>query len=51
MCHAFDACTLVPNEPVQHALALRKWIALKPERELRCFVKQHDLIGTADDSS
>lgn len=51
ICHAFDACALVPNEPVQHALALRKWIALKPERELRCFVKQHDLIGTADDPS
>ena len=45
ICHAFDACPAPPNEPVRHALMLRKWMALKPERELRCFVRQHDFIG------
>ena len=45
ICHAFDACPAPPSEPVRHALMLRKWIALKPERELRCFVRQRDLIG------
>ena len=45
ICHAFDACPAPPSEPVRHALTLRKWIALKPERELRCFVRQRDLIG------
>ena len=45
ICHAFDACPGPPREPVRHALTLRKWIALRPERELRCFVRQHDLVG------
>lgn len=45
ICHAFDACAAPPEAPVRHALALRKWIALKPERELRCFVRRCDLIG------
>ena len=45
ICHAFDACPAPPSEPVRHALMLRKWISLNPERELRCFVRQHDLTG------
>ena len=45
ICHAFDSCETAPSGPVQHVLALRKWIALRPERELRCFVRQRELIG------
>ena len=45
ICHAFDDCEAAPSRAVQHTLALRKWIALRPERELRCFVRQHELIG------
>ena len=45
ICHAFDGCDAAPSSAVQHTLALRKWIALRPERELRCFVRQHELIG------
>ena len=45
ICHAFDSCEAPPSGPVQHALALRKWVALRPERELRCFVRQRELIG------
>ena len=45
ICHAFDGCKAPPSGPVQHALALRKWVALRPERELRCFVRQRELIG------
>ena len=45
ICHAFDACPAPPSAPVRHSLTLRKWIALKPERELRCFVRQRDLVG------
>ena len=45
ICHAFDGCEAPPKGPVQHALALRKWVALRPERELRCFVRQRELIG------
>lgn len=29
-----------------HTLALRKWYALRPGREFRCFVSNHELIGT-----
>ena len=45
ICHAFDSCEAAPSGPVQHTLALRKWFALRPERELRCFVRQRHLIG------
>ena len=45
ICHAFDSCETAPSGPVQHVLALRKWIALRPERELRCFVRRRELIG------
>ena len=45
ICHAFDSCETVPSSAVPHMLALRKWVALRPERELRCFVRQRELIG------
>lgn len=45
ICSAFDGCGRKPAEPIAYTLALRKWIALKPEREFRCFVRGHDLIG------
>lgn len=45
ICHAFDGCPEVPGAPIAHTLALRRWVALKPQRELRCFVRQADLIG------
>ena len=45
ICHAFDGCPAVPGAPIAHTLALRRWVALKPQRELRCFVRQTDLIG------
>lgn len=45
ICHAFDGCPEVPGAPIAHTLALRRWVALKPQRELRCFVRQTDLIG------
>jgi hypothetical protein len=45
ICHAFDGCNREPEHPVAFTLALRKWIPLKLEREFRCFVKGHDLIG------
>ena len=29
----------------RHVLALRRWHDLRPEREFRCFVKGHELVG------
>ena len=52
VCHAFDACGGAPDQArVQYALALRKWIALKPEREFRCFVCTRELVGEAQTPS
>lgn len=45
ICNAFDGCLEKPAQPVAHTLALRKWVALKPEREFRCFVRGYDLVG------
>lgn len=48
VCHAFDACGGAPPDlarSVRYALALRKWVALKPEREFRCFVSARELVG------
>ena len=47
ICHAFDACPAGPAEPVQHVLVLKKQYDLRPEREFRCFVRGHQLIGRA----
>ena len=47
ICHAFDACPARPAEPVQHVLVLKKQYDLRPEREFRCFVRGHQLIGKA----
>ena len=43
----FDACPARPAEPVQHVLVLKKQYDLRPEREFRCFVRGHQLIGEA----
>lgn len=45
ICHAFDGCQDQPQEPVQYVLVLKKYYDLKPEREFRCFIKGHDLVG------
>ena len=47
ICHAFDACPAWPAKPVQHVLVLKKQYDLRPEREFRCFVRGHQLIGKA----
>jgi hypothetical protein len=33
------------QEAVRHVLALRRWHDLRPGREFRCFVKDHQLVG------
>lgn len=45
ICHAFDACPGSPQDPPSFHLALRKWIAMRLEREFRCFVQRRDLIA------
>lgn len=45
ICHAFDACEAPPASAVSHTLALRQSYGLKPEREFRCFVRGHELVG------
>lgn len=46
ICHAYDACAGAARQPpMRHVLALRKWIALKSDREFRCFVWGQDLVG------
>ena len=50
ICHAYDACTSSQDprqlqRQVQHSMALRKWVAMRPEREFRCFVRGRELIG------
>ncbi|CAL8471972.1 g11514 [Coccomyxa elongata] len=47
ICHAFDACPGSPRAPPNYQLALRKWIAMRPEREFRCFVQARDLIAVS----
>lgn len=37
-----------PVQPVQHVLALRRWHDLRPEREFRCFVRGHELVGECE---
>eukprot|EP00897_Mesotaenium_endlicherianum_P000862 jgi/Mesen1/10777/ME000091S10313 len=35
------------TRPPQYVLALRQWYDLKPDMELRCFVRHHRLIGVS----
>ena len=45
ICNAFDSCGGQPQQDVPYTLVLKKYYDLKPEREFRCFVQGHDLIG------
>lgn len=45
ICHALEGCIGAPEAPLKFTLALRKWHALRPGREFRCFVRGHDLVG------
>ena len=45
ICNAFDGCKENLQEEVRYVLVLKKHYDLKPEREFRCFIKGHDLIG------
>lgn len=53
LCHALDDCSdraANLHQPLVFTLALRKWHALRPGREFRCFVRGHDLIGASSRS-
>ncbi len=45
ICNTFDSCGGQPQQDVPYTLVLKKYYDLKPEREFRCFVQGHDLIG------
>lgn len=46
LCHAYDSCSdNTSTRPLRFFLALRRWLALRPEMEFRCFVKRRQLIG------
>ena len=45
ICHTLPQCRSMAGTPLPLVLALRKWHALRPEREFRCFVRGHCLIG------
>ena len=45
ICNAFDGCQGSPPQEFKYVLVLKKFYDLKPEREFRCFVKGHDLVG------
>lgn len=45
---AFDGCVSHPSTPPRLQLALRRYVDMRPEREFRCFVLNHVLIGTAN---
>ncbi|KAA6426686.1 MAG: cell division cycle protein [Trebouxia sp. A1-2] len=47
ICNAFDSCEGQPQQDVPYTLVLKKYYDLKPEREFRCFVQGHDLIGVS----
>lgn len=47
ICNAFESCIDRPQQEVPYILVLKSYYDLKPEREFRCFVKGHDLIGTS----
>lgn len=42
---AFDECASLPDSPPQLQLVLRRYVAMSPEREFRCFVHEHALTG------
>ncbi len=45
LCHAFDACGRRPERPPGACLALRKFHALRLDREFRCFMHDRELVG------
>ncbi len=45
ICNAFNSCLDRPKQEIPHVLVLKKCYDLKSEREFRCFVQGHDLIG------
>ncbi|KAK9792491.1 hypothetical protein WJX73_008072 [Symbiochloris irregularis] len=45
MTSAFEGCPPSQLQPPRLQLALRRYLDLRPEREFRCFVHQHMLIG------
>ena len=45
ICNAFNSCHDKPLQEVPYVLVLKKHYDLKPEREFRCFVRGHELIG------
>ena len=45
ICNAFDGCKDNTPQDVKHVLVLKKHYDLKPEREFRCFIRNHDLVG------
>ncbi|KAL0048552.1 hypothetical protein WJX82_005697 [Trebouxia sp. C0006] len=47
ICNTFDSCGGQPQQDVPYTLVLKKYYDLKPEREFRCFVQGHDLIGVS----
>ncbi|KAK9837006.1 hypothetical protein WJX81_006472 [Elliptochloris bilobata] len=47
LCHAFDACAARRERPARVWLALRKFHDLRPGREFRCFMHNHELIAVS----
>ena len=45
LCHAFDGCASRRERPPRACLALRKFYDLRPGREFRCFMHNHELVG------
>ena len=45
LCHAFDGCASRRERPPCACLALRKFYDLRPGREFRCFMRNHELVG------
>ena len=48
LCHAFDGCASRPERPPRAVLALRKFYNLRPGREFRCFMRNHELVGARE---
>lgn len=51
ICNAFDGCTTQPQQETAYFLVLKTLYDLKPEREFRCFVKGHELVGERPQSA
>lgn len=48
LCHAFDGCASRRERPPRACLALRKFYNLRPGREFRCFMRNHELVGARE---